>query len=63
MTGTRATLRELADQCRALARGASMPEVAASLREMADAYEREAEVAEARQAAPPAAPPDRAGEG
>jgi hypothetical protein len=59
----RATLRELAAQCRALARGASMPEVAASLRDMAEAYDREADAAEAREAAPSPTPPNPAGEG
>ncbi|HEX8192195.1 MAG TPA: hypothetical protein VF552_04780 [Allosphingosinicella sp.] len=42
-----ATLRTLGDQCRRLSRGASTPEVSASLSEMAADYERAADKAEA----------------
>ena len=62
VTDRRPTLRELAAQCRSLARGASMPEVAASLREMADAYEKEADAAEARDAGPAPSPGEPSGE-
>lgn len=62
VTDKRATLRELAAQCRSLARGASMPEVAASLREMAEAYDREADAAEAREGGSFPPPSDPAGE-
>jgi hypothetical protein len=46
-----ATLRELARQCRCLARGASTREVAVSLEEMGSTYERRADAAQAAEAA------------
>jgi hypothetical protein len=45
-------LRALAEQCRGLAKGVSSPEVAASLKLMAEDYERKAAEVEARQPAP-----------
>ena len=47
------SLQELARKCRALARSASTPEVAATLNLMAEDYERQAAAAEEE---PPAAP-------
>ena len=44
------SLRALARQCRSLAQGASRADVAASLREMADGYDRQADKAEAEAA-------------
>jgi hypothetical protein len=44
------SLRALARQCRCLAQGASNAQVATSLREMADGYERQADKAEAEAA-------------
>jgi|GEM_PF-3512748 len=43
------TLRTLAQQCRRLARGASTPDVATSLKEIAAGYENQAARADARQ--------------
>ena len=48
------SLQELARKCRALARSASTPEVAATLNLMAEDYERQA--AAAAEEEPPAAP-------
>jgi hypothetical protein len=55
-----ASLRALAVQCRCLSRGVSTPDVAASLKTMAEDYERKAEAAEARET-PPVAPQGGAG--
>ena len=62
MNGNRPdTLRALAEQCRKLARGASTPEVAASLADLATEYDAEAAAAEARAASPLPSPANPAG--
>jgi hypothetical protein len=50
MSGESETLRELAHKCRCMARGASTPNVAETLSEMARDYEEKADKAAARAA-------------